>query len=511
VRRVLFSGLATVLATAATLIPDPVLFRRSGPTFVRSSTCGTVTPANVSSWFCSVQVPTIRPRIRLTDHFGLRQSDQVNLGSDKSGVGHRCLMRLDRGTLLIAVVAVVVAVVLAKVGGDLAGVLVAVAAGLASAALWQFRLYRLDSAARAADLGRGDKAYALPGPIPEGGVAQFLRPEEEVVSFWPRPELDELIEWLVSMQHIAVHLVTGEGGTGKTRLARQLTNKAIELGFRSWWVPDGTERIAVDAAREAGLPVLLVVDYAETRTSLRELLAEVISDAEGPAMRVLLLARSAGEWWQQLINSSGYQLRELLAAVQPINLGPVSDRSRQSEVFNRALVAFADKLGIACPNAEIALADPDAIVLVVHAAALLAVLEHASVGSAARAPGSRTEALAGLLRHEASYWQQTQAARSLGLDVEVTRRIVVAGCLVGADDETSAIKLLMVVADLVDPASRGKAARWLRDLYPVPRLAAGQREWIGSLQPDLIAEQLVVNVCRVWSQDTLDEFGALLD
>ena len=369
----------------------------------------------------------------------------------------------------------------------------AVATGLASAALWQLRLYRLAGAARAAELRRGDKAYSLPGPIPEGSVAQFLRPEEEVVSFWPRSELNELIEWIVSDQHIAIHLVTGEGGTGKTRLARQLTNKAIELEFRSWWVPDSNERIAVNTAREAGLPVLLVVDYAEIRTNLQELLAEVTSDADGPDLRVLLLARSAGEWWQQLISSCGYQLRELLAAIGPINLGPVSDRSRQSEVFNQALVAFADKLEIASPNAEIALADPDAIVLVVHAAALLAVLEYAYVGSAARTPGSRTEALAGLLRHEARYWQQTQVARNLGLDAEVTRRTVAAGCLVGADDEISAIKLLTAVADLPDPASRGKAARWLHDLYPVPQLTA-DREWIGSLQPDLIAEQLVVSV-----------------
>ncbi len=402
-------------------------------------------------------------------------------------------MRLDRGTLVIAVVATVVAVVLARVSGVLPGVLVAVATGLASAALWQLRLYRLAGAARAAELRRGDKAYSLPGPIPEGSVAQFLRPEEEVVSFWPRSELNELIEWIVSDQHIAIHLVTGEGGTGKTRLARQLTNKAIELEFRSWWVPDSNERIAVNTAREAGLPVLLVVDYAEIRTNLQELLAEVTSDADGPDLRVLLLARSAGEWWQQLISSCGYQLRELLAAIGPINLGPVSDRSRQSEVFNQALVAFADKLEIASPNAEIALADPDAIVLVVHAAALLAVLEYAYVGSAARTPGSRTEALAGLLRHEARYWQQTQVARNLGLDAEVTRRTVAAGCLVGADDEISAIKLLTAVADLPDPASRGKAARWLHDLYPVPQLTA-DREWIGSLQPDLIAEQLVVSV-----------------
>ena len=329
-------------------------------------------------------------------------------------------MRLDRGTLVIAVVAAIVAVALAKVRGVVPGVLVAVAAGLVSTALWQLRLSWLTAADRKAELEKANRAFALPRPALEGGVAQFLRPEEEVVSFWPRPELDQLIDWIVSAPHVAIQLVVGEGGTGKTRLARQLAEEAIEFGFRSWWVPSGTEQGAVNASRDAGPPVLLVVDYAETRTSLQELLLNVVSETDGPVMRVLLLARSAGEWWQQLISSSEYQLRELLAVAQLISLGPVSDRSLQPEVFHQALAAFADKLEVACPDTEIALVDPDAIVLVIHAAALLAVLEHAS-GSSAGVAHYREEALAGLLRHEASYWQRTQVARNLGLDVEAGR------------------------------------------------------------------------------------------
>lgn len=71
-------------------------------------------------------------------------------------------------------------------------------------------------------------------------------------------------------------------------------------------------------------------------------------DASGPDMRVLLVARSAGEWWQQLINGSSYQLSELLAAVRPITLGPVCGRPSEQEVFHDALVTFAAELGVAC-------------------------------------------------------------------------------------------------------------------------------------------------------------------
>ena len=66
----------------------------------------------------------------------------------------------------------------------------------------------------------------------------------------------------------------------------------------------------------------------------------------------------------------------ITAEVPSITLGPVSDSSHQPEVFYEALAAFANKLGVECPDAEITLADPDAVVLVIHAAALLAVLDH---------------------------------------------------------------------------------------------------------------------------------------
>ena len=403
-------------------------------------------------------------------------------------------VRLDKGTLLIAGAATVAAVVLATKGGPVALVLVAVAAGVAAAALWQLRLNGLDVAAREAESEKAEEVFALPGPARDGGVVQFLRPGEEVMPFWPRPELDDLFHWVASARHVAVQLVIGEGGTGRTRLARQLADRAIGIGFRSWWVRDGTEQVAVRMATAAGKPALLVVDYAETRSGLRELIAEAVNSTAGPDVRVLVLARSAGEWWEQLISSSGYQASELLAAVQPITLGPVSDGPHQSKVFQQAMHAFADKLNVACPDVEIMRADPGAVVLVIHAAALLAVLDHADARSAPGQPRGRTDVLAGLLRHEARYWQRSQRARGLGLDTEVTRRAIALGCLVGADDETSAVELLTAIRDLSDPAVRGKAARWLRDLYPVPPSGSGQREWMGSLQPDLIVEQLVVSV-----------------
>src|SRR2546429_263239 len=78
-------------------------------------------------------------------------------------------------------------------------------------------------------------------------------------------------------------------------------------GGRPLWVPRGCEHEAVAAVRDLGQPCVLVVDYAETRGELVGLLNDVAAGDGGPDLRVLLLARSAGEWWQQLQASAEAQ------------------------------------------------------------------------------------------------------------------------------------------------------------------------------------------------------------
>jgi hypothetical protein len=126
-------------------------------------------------------------------------------------------------------------------------------------------------------------------------VARYLRPEEQVVPFRARPELDELLNWCATGGQAAVRLVTGDGGAGKTRLALKLGERLAADGWQPLWVPRGSERDGVQAVRVLGRPCLLVVDYAETRTELAGLLDDAATDQDCPDLRVLLLARSAGE------------------------------------------------------------------------------------------------------------------------------------------------------------------------------------------------------------------------
>jgi lipopolysaccharide exporter len=328
-----------------------------------------------------------------------------------------------------------------------------------------------------------------------GRITGLLRPEAQVVPFWPRSELDELLAWCKAPGQVAVRLVTGEGGTGKTRLAMELTRVLGAEGWQALWVPPGKEAETVGAARRTARPAVLVVDYVETRAGIPELLAEAADgggELIGPDLRVVLLARSAGEWWHKLINQTGYRLGEMLLAERAIRLGPVSQGTVRA-VFDAAVTEFAGTLSVSRPAARLTLSDPDAAILVVHAAALSAVLDHVEL-TAGAGPRSSAEVLDSLLRREIRYCAQAAAARGLDLDPSVQRRAVAAGCLIGADSEAAAVGLLRRLPDFVESAERrGQVARWLRDLYPghAPDDRGGS-EWLGSLCPDRAAEQLIV-------------------
>lgn len=327
----------------------------------------------------------------------------VLAGAGGSPVRHRGGVRLDKRAAVVAAAAVAVGVGLGYWSGAVPGVLAALA-GLIPAVIWQVAVNRQGTAdERDARLAAAEAAFARrPAAVPVadgGGVARYLRPEAEVVRFWPRPELDDLLAWVISGQRVGVGLVTGAGGSGKTRLARELGEQVTGLGWRSWWVPAGQEADAARAAAEGGVPVLLISDYAEMRAaSLPAMLAAAAAAGDGgPCLRVLLLARSVGEWWQQLQDAcTDDAAGDLIADVRPVTLGPVADRAAQGAVFAEALEVFAALRGIPCPDAAPGLTDPDAVVLVVHAAALLAVLD-AEADTGSSMPGG--DPLGGVLRH----------------------------------------------------------------------------------------------------------------
>ena len=331
-----------------------------------------------------------------------------------------------------------------------------------------------------------------PGPAVDRRVSELLDPHIGVVPFVGRDgELTRLISWCAADQAGRTRLVTGGGGVGKTRVALQLAKMLADQGWRCVWVGDGEEAGAVRAVRgvEQGR-VLLIVDYAETRQGLGTMLRQAATD-EGQALRVLLLARHAGDWWQRLkagepvvramIRDADRLIEELSATAQT----GLTDL----EVAREAMPFFAAKLDLhsASPERVVLTGDPPVVrILDLHAGALIAVLETSEMPDRAELRIDLTTALEDLLSHEKRYWFGRAEELGLlngpqGLTSEQLSQIVATACLLGASSQDDAMKMLSRVP-LVNPTP--KVANWLRDLYP-PDSGQG---WLGSLHPDRLAE-----------------------
>ncbi|WP_433498494.1 tetratricopeptide repeat protein [Sphaerimonospora sp. CA-214678] len=323
-----------------------------------------------------------------------------------------------------------------------------------------------------------------------GSVAYLLHPSREVVPFRGREQkLDELLAWCEEPGAGRLRLLVGPGGVGKSRLA-------VELGHRldpSWGfveVRDDAEEDALSKWRAADSgKVLMVVDYAETRAGLVRLLQEVAAD-EGRRVRVLLLARSAGEWWQRLGGESRGVRKMIADAGQGIQLteeDPALDP--EHDEVKRAIPYFAAKIGTEPPQrVSVDFGDERPRILDLHAAALVAVLRSAHTrGSEVRLKVS--DVLDELLGHERRYWQQSANVWGIfggghGLSPRVIEQVVAVGTLLGARDHAQAVEVVKRVPGrpaVVDP---GRVADWLRELYP----PLDDHEWLGRLRPDRLAE-----------------------
>ncbi|MGN9789116.1 tetratricopeptide repeat protein [Nonomuraea sp. ZG12] len=388
-------------------------------------------------------------------------------------------------TIVVGAVAVAVAVAAFTDGKPLETVLGAVVGGVVSAFAPSVIDRRREKAAAREAL------VAAAELLPDGsGPAMLLHASRGVVPFEGRErEVEELLAWCRDPRAGRLRLLTGPGGVGKSRLAVELAHR-LSPGWGQLEVRDDGEADALARWRAVEQrQVLVVVDYAETRTGLSGLLHAVAGD-EGRRVRVLLLARSAGEWWQQLGGDSARVRQMVAAAGSGIELAErVMAGKLDRDLVAEAVPYFAAALGVEPPQAfAVELGDGPHRILDLHAAALVAVLRSQRSGAGAVSV-SVGDVLEELLGHERRYWLQSARARGFvqgawGLSARVVEQTVAAGTLLGARDRAQAVE---VVGRVPDGMASGVVADWLRELYP-PEDGEGGREWLGRLRPDRLAE-----------------------
>ena len=321
--------------------------------------------------------------------------------------------------------------------------------------------------------------------------SRLLQAEEAVIPFATErePFLNAQLDWATDNSYpISVRLLTGVGGAGKTRLALEMCHRLQKQGWQTGFLTSDKVQFenTLQSLRLANQPTLIVIDYSETRQQelLRLVKSLLASPQHSQQMKVLLLARDGGEWWDLLPSQEAAceALLDGMATTGPYILPKLHDNpSSRLAAYQAAMKAFADRLQIPEQPCIPGLVDEQfAHPLFVQMAALLALQ-----GAQPRSAEAVSRALIG---HERRYWRKFLS------DIP----------LVAAQHEESA-SLLMALATLTNglPTLREAELAWqgvggekqqlkaifikMVHLYPAKQGLLG-------LRPDLLGEALVAQV-----------------
>ncbi|MFN0182134.1 MAG: tetratricopeptide repeat protein [Gemmatimonadales bacterium] len=172
----------------------------------------------------------------------------------------------------------------------------------------------------------------------------------------------KLIGWCTDgAQSTSGRLIHGPGGLGKTRLMIEVAAKLRQKGWMAGFLPrphDQTESIVrqrwqaldqlIAGGEDEGL--LIIMDYAEARRDEVRQIAERLSRrpvTDPRPIRLVLLARSASDWWTALhdeLHDVQRVFRGTASASGVIELPSVADGRQRLELFKRSREAFAPYL-----------------------------------------------------------------------------------------------------------------------------------------------------------------------
>ncbi len=320
--------------------------------------------------------------------------------------------------------------------------------------------------------------------------SQLLRAEEALVPFDParQPDLDALNAWLDDREWPnAVRLITGAGGLGKTRLALELCQQRAANGWHTGFLDALLEPREMKQAWEQlhafDMPVLAVIDYAETRQPVLLALVKAILQQPGKhPVRILLLARDGGEWWDNLPSKDPHceALLSGYATTGPYTLLPLHpEEEGRRHAYRQALSAFADALGVSVPEVTPELSGEHfGRPLYLQMAALLAL--HGE------RPTTAEGLTRALLNHERRYWSRLLANFIFSEPEQHAQQLLALTTLAGgfATPRDAQVYWNKSDANKLSPAEFTSLFKALVPLYP-------GKQGLQAVRPDLLGEALV--------------------
>lgn len=317
----------------------------------------------------------------------------------------------------------------------------------------------------------------------KGSPSTMLRADRAVVNIVGRDgELARLEQWCARDDDFDARVITGTAGVGKTRLALELARSLSDSGWESTFVQPSTSGLDVVLSL-GGRPHLIIADYAETRAKqLGDFFEGLLDYGVENKVRLLLLARSAADWWRSLMARSA-EIADLLAdtTIQPLD-SLTESRDRVEALYSQAIAAFSAELGVDAPMRVTPPYRTYSTILDVLEEALASVMSVAS-----RAGGAQAHER--LLSHERGYILAAAHADGIdSLDSIDLSRIAAILTLYGAADEDEATLLVGECNGDLSLPLRRKVARMFRRLYP------GVDTYIQGLRPDALAENLLAQI-----------------
>jgi hypothetical protein len=383
----------------------------------------------------------------------------------------------------------------------------------------------------------------LATPSRAGTPGALLRADAGVTEFTGRAdELERLERWRdESAAHgpdVKALLITGRGGEGKTRLALELLERSKHDGWTGGVLKQSVSPDQVVVVAPPSRPLLLVIDYAAARAGgVAELLKELVLAGSSVPVRLLLIARTKGDWWSDLAAGLADDLPDLDGQVFP--LGPLlADKAvpGESSASDRVAMFIATAAALAPQAARFIERTPGELrdiaarltipdlsgvrhghVLTVQMSALVALLEEAEGRPAPAKSAEHVEDT--LLRHEKRYRDKlAEAQPSLDALRPVRDRAVVGAVLFGArgpgeaDARAAACAIVTAALPEVDrQASKQRTvAKWIAGLYPPdePEPGAATEYW-GEVLPDRLGEFLAARLLAA-EETTQDRDESLL-
>ena len=349
-----------------------------------------------------------------------------------------------------------------------------------------------------------EPGYLKPAPGATRSPLQLIKARTGIVPFTGRDKLTGLADWANGQPEegrddLAVAVVTGVGGSGKTRLAAELCSNLEKNGWVAGFIPKTTKLSEAELTwlTRVESHLLLVLDYAEE--SHKEELARLLRRLRERAAptRVVLTARSAGAWLDDLLED------DVLSGTMAQGLRRV-ELPRQAEtstkMAKRAAKRFARYLETPEPT-DVEIPENSrwtTLDFVLHGWLIASEVDAASL------PNSREKLYEDILRREIKYWQDEAVLQGMAKVSEATLRTSAAALsLIGPRTVSETADVLSRLPDWTDINLRKTYAELLSKVLADPGEAY-------VLRPDPVAEKLVVEVF-VDDGETLDVPEELLD